>query len=243
LHEKWKQQVRRFGPPLLGLCLLAGMAAQQMSYTEPEDVTAYHRRVEQAVKAIPIQLGPWAGSRAPVPEAARELLSPNVIVSRQYRHDRTGQVVSLMVVHCKDARDLAGHYPPVCYPANGWTKDSQQDRRWTIADPNGPATEVPVRHYRFARPRTEGEGKRTMHVLNTLMLPNGRLTREMSAVRRLAADYRSHFYGAGQLQLIVGGDVPLAQRRRLFAQFFKAMRPAVQAIGAGLKPETAQAGR
>jgi len=25
-----------------------------------------------------------------------------------------------MIVHCGDVRDMIGHYPPVCYPANGW---------------------------------------------------------------------------------------------------------------------------
>ena len=54
-----------------------------------------------------------------VPPEAQELLRPNAIFSRRFQ--RPGEIgVHVLVVHCSDARDMIGHYPPICYPSSGW---------------------------------------------------------------------------------------------------------------------------
>mgnify|MGYP007071125856 CR=1 FL=1 len=40
--------------------------------------------------------------------------------------------VNVAVVQCRDARDMGGHYPPICYPGQGWT-------------PKNPGIAVPLR--------------------------------------------------------------------------------------------------
>jgi hypothetical protein len=216
--------------PVIGLALLGGMTAQQLSYAKPEDVEDYHSKVQQAIDAVPMQIGSWVGSETEIPRSAVELLSPNAILSRQYHNQNTGRSVSLMLVHCRDARDMAGHYPPICYRANGWTQQATQDHNWTLA---GDA--VPVRSYTFGMDLPANE--RQMRVMNMLVLPNNTLTREMTRVREVAADYRSHFYGAGQMQVIVDHRMSPSKRRAVFERFYQAVRPAIEAMRAGLTHE------
>jgi len=163
-----------------------------------------------------------------VPRSARELLSANVILSRRYHNPNTGQSVSLLLVHCKDARDIAGHYPPNCYPSQGWTQRNREDYTWGIAGDS-----VPVRSYLFTMERPTGDQK--MRVLNTLLLPDGELTREMSVVRQAAADYQARFYGAGQLQVVVNSRMSPTRRQAIFERFYKAVHPALKAMRSGLE--------
>jgi hypothetical protein len=206
------------------------MTAQQLSYAKPADVEGYHTTVAEQVKAVPKQIGPWVGSETEIPRSAVQLLSPNAILSRQYHNQNTGRAVSLMIVHCKDARDMAGHYPPICYRANGWTQQSTEDHRWSMLGQT-----LPVRRYTFTMDLPTGE--REMHVLNMLVLPDGALTREMTRVREAAADYRSHFFGAGQMQLILDSRMSPSRRRAVFERFFEAVQPAIHAMRSGLKDE------
>jgi len=224
LQSAWRWLVA----PAVGVVLLSAMAVQQLSYTKPADLKQYHARVQEAIQQVPKQLGPWTGSETEVPRSARELLSPNAILSREYHNANTGRSVHVMFVHVRDARDIAGHFPPNCYPSNGWTERRTQDDRWNIA-----GTSVPVRDYLFTMELPTGD--RQMHVLNTLVLPEGRLTRQMSEVRGAAADYRSRFYGAGQIQVLMNHRMTPARRKAIFKRFFKAMRPAIEAMRAGIE--------
>ena len=213
--------------PLLGVMLLAGIGLQQLSYAEPEDAAPYHRKVAAAMQKVPEQIGPWVSSSIKVPRSAKEILKPNVIISRRYHNPRTGESVNLMFSQCKEARDMAGHYPPRCYPGNGYTKREVKDYRWTVD-----GLDIPVRAYRFTR-SVDGQ-RQQMWNLNFLLLPDGEMTRLMSRVRAAAADYRSHFFGAAQIQLIFHGDTELSQRKSVFKRFVRAMKPAIETIRSGI---------
>ena len=212
---------------LLALLLLAGVAMQRLAYATPEAAKAYHKAVAGAVEAVPETVGPWVGSESPVPRAAVQLLRPNVILSRSYHHPETGQRISLMIVHCRRARDLAGHYPPNCYPANGWEKESVSYHAWQVM-----GDRLPLAEYVFERNMATRSAR--MRILNTLILPGGELTPEMSQVRRAAADYQRRVYGAGQLQVIFHEPTPAKQRRQIFERFYRAMRPAIQEMRSGI---------
>jgi hypothetical protein len=210
---------------LVALALLAGMAVARATRPAPADVAPYHERVRVAVDSMPFRIGDWVGTDVKVPESAVQLLQPNVMLNRQYRNVETGRVVTLLLVHCRDARDLAGHYPPVCYPAHGWTQDSSEPHDWTIGDLVIPGTEY---RFSFKRP-TE---TRRVTVADFMVLPGGPILRDMKGVRRVADDYTQHFLGAAQIQLLMDATIPVEERDAIVCELVAGVRPAIDAIRA-----------
>lgn len=208
---------------LASLALLAGMAAARMTRPAPEDAEPYHRQVRDAANALPFQIGNWFGTDQEVTPAAIQMLQPNVLVSRRYRNIHTGRVATVLLVHCRDARDLAGHYPPVCYPAHGWATDFTTPRRWDVAGLSIDGTE-----YGFSF-RMPTETKR-MVVASFMVLPGGPILPDMTGVRHAAADYTRHFYGAAQIQLILDAGIPTAERDAIFRELAGACRGVIDAL-------------
>ncbi len=110
-------------PPLLACTLLAGIVAEQRTHIKPVDVEPYHARARAAIEAVPYVIGYWTGKDDDIPPAAQKLLRPNAILSRTYIDTqpsaRGPRVASLLIVQCRDSRDMVGHYPPICYRAQG----------------------------------------------------------------------------------------------------------------------------
>ena len=95
---------------------------------------------------VPYKLGSWAGSDVESPPSAIQMLKPNVVVSRYYENTETGEAVSLLLTHCKDARNLVGDYPPVCYPSSGYATDFNERVGLTVGD-----CEISLTEYGFVR--------------------------------------------------------------------------------------------
>src|SRR5262245_21230560 len=118
--------------PLLSLLLLGGIVADRWLFAVPSgDPRAYHESVRVVAARIPLRVGEWVGREIEPPEAAVSLLRPNAIRGVRFEHEATKEEVSLTLVQCRDARDMGGHWPPVCYPAHGWTLRGTQ--KTTIA--------------------------------------------------------------------------------------------------------------
>ena len=100
--------------PVLAFMLACGLYAQMYSFAVTDDTTDFHARVKQKIDEIPRLIGKWEGTDAKPPEAAGKLLRPNVIFARRYLNSETNQWASLIVIHCRDSRDMSGHYPPYC---------------------------------------------------------------------------------------------------------------------------------
>jgi hypothetical protein len=147
------------------------------------------------------------------------------MVNRQYRNVMTGRIVTLLLVHCRDARDLAGHYPPVCYPAHGWTQDSAAPHDWSVGDLVIEGTEY---HFSFKRPLAT----RRIVVADFMVLPGGPILRDMQGVRRVADDYTQHFLGAAQIQLLMDAAIPAEERDAIVAELVAGIRPAIDAVRA-----------
>ncbi len=195
----------------LSLGLVGSMAAAKLLRPVPEDAQPYHLQVRKVVEAIPQRVGDWVGLDQEIPRSAVKLLRPNVLFHRQYRNLRTGGVATFLIVHCKDARDLAGHYPPNCYPANGWTQESQRPRDWNIND-------LPVTGTEYEFSRTSLTGETRIVVMNFMVLPNGQILRGMERVRHAASDYTRRFYGAAQFQLLMDASIAPDERDQYVAQ-------------------------
>jgi hypothetical protein len=214
--------------PIAALILLGGLTTERMLRATPEDARAYHQQVRVAIEAAPYELGPWSSVEIPIPKTAIQLLRPNAILSREYRHAETGQRVALLIVHCQDARDMAGHYPPICYPAHGWVADGEQLGPIALTPQTEPVLGTSYRfEMNFA---THGSA---MWIWNALLLPDGRTTSDMRVVRRAASDYLTHFFGAGQIQLIFDGEMTWEERERIILEFSPIIQPVLAAIFSG----------
>jgi hypothetical protein len=180
-------------------------------------VVARHARIEQVLSAVPLRVGEWIGEERPLAPAAVELLRPNAALSRSYRRIGEPATVALSLIHCSDFRDMAGHYPPVCYPAHGWTlsdgsvamaspgigSGSSQHIEETVLSIDG-FGEFPVRCYRFSR---VGDGlvQIKMTIFNAFILPDGRWVSDLGSIREAAARRRLAGEGVAQLQLVLAG--------------------------------------
>ena len=222
--------LRTAAPAALTLLVLAAALADKLIFhLPPADATPHHARVREAAAQVPYGVGRWLGCDTPVPPAAVTLLRPNFILSRQYQDVRTGQTATLLIVHCEDARDLIGHYPPICYVAHGWSKKAAVATERTVRGET-----VPVTDYSFTSTRLE----RTMEVRidNFMVLPDGRVCRDMDGVEAVARDHRQKFYGAAQVQVVTDATWLAADRVDVFSDLIAATRPLLDALRREVKP-------
>lgn len=211
------------------LLVLAAMAAQPMFHGKPADADGYHARVKAAQASVPMVIGEWQGTDMEVPEPAIKMLRPNVLISRRYRNMRTGKIMELLFTQCQDGRDLAGHYPPNCYPGNGWQLQARVPTTWEFDGKSYGGVE-----YEF----TKNIGLQRGHIFaaNFLMMPDGSVVPDMAAFQRLAYDYHKHYYGAAQIQVVSDGDTLPEDRRTEVLTLIGACHSLIETIGSGSKP-------
>ncbi len=197
---------RRLGWIVAGsaVLLIAGwaLADRWVIRTPPPEVEEFHARVREAVQEVPAVIdagryGVWKGEDVPVPASALAMLDPNAVLSRRFR--RIGGDPSLpstfqfLVIHCRDARDLTGHYPPVCYDGRGFELDSRALADWPDEGLNG-------MRYEFSRmDRQISEG---LHVFNFMLLPDGTVGRDMQSIADASKRLRLRERGAAQVQVV-----------------------------------------
>lgn len=215
--------------PLIAVAVLIGLFTTDAMHLRPGDAGDYHQRVAAAVEDVPYVLGDWIGRDVPVPTQATELLKPNALLSRQYLNTRTGQRVSLLLVHTLDARDLIGHYPPECYPASGWTITDRQAITLPAADaPNVDGERLEVAHYAFAMENFAG--RRHLEVFNLMVLPTGEYSIGMAGLSGVSGDYRVRHFGAAALQLVFVDPLSPEQQTEVWQLFFEALQPPLRTI-------------
>jgi len=207
---------------LFSLVALIVIGALRTHPGDAQAIEAYHDRVKRIIQAIPIDIDGWVGQQVPLPQSAMSLLRPNAIIARQYVNAEKGLSATLLIIQCRDTRDMAGHYPPRCYPANGWlestTKPEQTIREGT-AD---------LRVYGFHR--VTGRVERDITVYSLFALPTGELTTSMDDVRRLSSDYESRKYGAAQIQIVIDGDVDPEDHRVILDEMYKIAQPTIKEV-------------
>jgi hypothetical protein len=216
--------MKRWCAALIVLATLA--CAKAALFKASPAAESYHARIAAAVAAIPHHFGTWVSQEVPVPEAAITILRPNVTISRRYTNVATGEVATLLLVQCRDARDLFGHYPPVCYVSHGFRTVESSAGDWRLDD-----TDIHGMVYTFAS--TRPQELTSMTVYDFMILPNGTTCRDMDGVYALARNSRRRMLGAAQLQILVSATMPHEQRDALFLTLVKANQPAINAILAG----------
>jgi hypothetical protein len=212
--------------PLVTLALLAGLGVEEFMRVTPASAEPYHQRIAAVAAHLPYQIDTWIGEDTRVEQAATALLKPNVIISRQYQNVRTGHVARLLIVQCRDSRDMLGHYPPICYPGQGWTEGAAVERDAAATNATYPAME-----YEFSR-TTAGQLEH-QSVIDFMVLPDGRVVRTMDDLRSAARKRASRFYGAAQVQLLFLPGTPDAERDQAIKDILDAAEPMLQQIKSG----------
>jgi len=205
--------------PVLCLGLLGAMVVQQRSRLRPDDlvVREYHDRAKEAINAMPpapvIDGVSWNAEPRKPETAAVRLLKPNVILSRHYVEgvtDRYPRTADLLIVQCRDSRDMTGHYPPICYKNIGYELVEQKAR--TPVDVGG--VSVPFTEYHFEK-WTQGQPQR-LCIYNFFVVPGAGAVRDIQGVDRAAEDYERRFFGAAQFQVLIPlNQVPRREDRDL----------------------------
>jgi hypothetical protein len=239
-------------PPLMAATLLAGLTLEQRSYVKPQDVEPYHANARTAIDQIPYAIahGRWTGKDQPLPTAAQKLLRPNAWISRTYEDNQKSEfsaaagaavgrerAATLLIVQCRDSRDMLGHYPPRCYRSHGMEQKYAEPRDWKVG-----GLVIPGVEYGFEQ-KLVGQTYRTT-VYNFFVVPGGKsnepLRRDMDAVRDAAEDYQQRHYGAAQFQVVFQGlsssDLPRSERDDIFRTLIEPTIPVIKTLSSGGLP-------
>jgi hypothetical protein len=220
---------RRNRISILATVIVLGWLAVDKTLLRPAPAVAdeYHAGVRAASEQLPRYFESWLGEDIPVPVAAAKLLRPNVIVSRRFSNIVTGESVSYLFVQVRDARDTIGHYPPVCYPGQGWTMEEARRTEWEAGERGA----VSGMSYRFSQ---EGlEGGLQIVVDNFLVLPDGTTCRDMDGVESVAQDRLRKLFGTAQVQLIYSAAMPEERRKQITQEFIRYSRDLIDAASSG----------
>lgn len=214
----------RFLPITFTLLLLCGMFAQGLSRPDAADVDGYHLGVRYAVEQIPLTIGAWRGTEVEPPEAAVQLLRPNVLFSCRYLDPVNGRAATFTLVQCRDSRDMAGHYPPVCYPAHGWEETTPM----TVKTIRVGGVGVPVARYEYRRSGFAHEQRIVVYGL--FVLPGRGFATGMDAVRDAASDFEFRGFGAAQVQVIMDSWLGSAMEETVVRELIEPTLPTLRVI-------------
>lgn len=204
---------------VLTLVLLVGVLLERRGYATARDAEPFHQAVTRSVELIPSSFGSWKGTPVEVPMPARKLLRPSAMLARLYRDTLTGREATLVIVHCPDTRDLAGHYPLRCYPTSGWSVIGEPQQISVTAG----GTTIPLCRYEFAKHNLEVETRQVVY--GTFLIPGMGAIPDMDAVYERASDYRARLYGATQVQVIFGDGFPPRDEEAAVAELLEQAWP------------------
>jgi hypothetical protein len=210
----------------LSVGLLCGATAEVMSYGKPQDAEPFHAHVREVFAGLPKKVGDWVAEDIELPAAAGKLLRPNVLLNRRFTNVLTGRVVDFLLVQCRDARDMVGHYPPNCYPGNGWQLNAAGEKTWSADGLSITGTE-----YKFLKPGFLGE--HPLYAANFMIIPGEGFAPDMGGVQARANDPRRRVFGAAQVHVVFSGEVPAAERDEVVGLMLRANAAVIKAIRDG----------
>jgi hypothetical protein len=199
------------------------------------DVRAIERQSEiaQTMASAPFLIGGWIGADAPVPPEAQKLLRPNAMLSRTY--SQLGRPsVHVVVVHCSDARDMIGHYPPICYPSAGWVAMPVLEN--VFADIEAAGKMLPVRQYLYRRIRENGAEDR-IRIFSAFVLPDGTVTRDIDDINEQSERLAVSIQGVAQLQLITDASTEYSEAAKAAGEILSGMPELLTSLGVEGTPQ------
>ena len=227
-HGLRKRGIHVLAPVLAAALLLASLFIGGVNARPVPGRAAYFARVKDAVEQIPYAIGDWRGENEEIVQAARRLLKPTAAVQRRYV-SAGGPNFSLLMIHCADVRDMEGHYPPICYPNQGWAVEERRAERVTVGE-----ADVPMRRYVLSREM--GLETQRIVIWNVFVLPGEEpLVDDMPALTRAARSTRRAGLGSAQIQVLLGAGVE--GEREIVERCLRAVMPAIRTIAEGTEHE------
>lgn len=104
---------------LVAAAVLEGMISNRWGVSE--DLKAAAARVDR----VPAVFGDWSSVEVPVDRKVLERAEALSSVSRAYRNEKTGSVISVMVL-CGPTGPIASHTPDVCYAGLGYKMNGRE---------------------------------------------------------------------------------------------------------------------
>jgi len=220
--------LKTIGAPVIvtGAFLVAMLTWSTLTNARPAASPEYLAQIRDRVRALPYSVGPMVGTDIEVVAAAAAMLNPNVILQRVYRDPLTGHTVSLVIVHCEDVRDLAGHYPPVCYPNAGWTEQRDRERRELDLD----ESKLSATRYHFGRKQELADDAITVTSFFVLPASDLSFAPDMVAVDLAARSPKMAGLGAAHVMMITPDSQPAEVSQRLVMDVANALRPILRSI-------------
>jgi len=210
--------------PAIAAALIGGLALQMRSFAVADDTTAFHARVKAAVEAIPIRIGTWDGVESAVPDAAGQLLRPNVLFARNYRDSTGPEWAKLIVIplqgHTRHVRPLSAQLLP------GQRLDPEGGADHARAPDLG--RKVLIAEYQFSR--TEFRGTISWRIYDFFVLPQAGFVTSMAEIQNASGDYRTRPYGAAQIQVIVDDAMPQVDRERVLHLMLEPLGPVIDQL-------------
>ena len=171
------------------------------------DREARSLRTREAIESLPDLLGPnseWIQvMEVPVPTSQAAMLDLNAHVSRLYQ--RLGLYppvqATVFIANSKDARSMAGHHPPNCYPATGWKMD--EDESTSHEFPVVGAKKLPASLYKFGR---GGDSGPRLWVVNGFLMPQGVAVATLGETKEQTSRASRSRLGLTQYQIVIRGD-------------------------------------
>ena len=214
--------------PMAALFLLLGISFDDASRQEaPPGAENYHASIKTAVESIPYLIGDWVGIDTEIRQEALRILDANVTLSRTYRHMGTGRIATLLLVHCSDSRSLLGHYPPVCYPSQGWTQLASAPRNVETDSMAVLGTEYTFTHGTLSQSARLG-------VLHFTVLPDGRTAPDMGLLEFITRDKKAKYFGGASLQLIVDAGLSDTKRDEIYKLLLQATSEWIRLVQSGI---------
>lgn len=198
--------------------------------SDPARDKDYFADVSAAISDIPYRIGGWIGADMEAQAPAIQLLRPNKLLQRRYAKLDGAHSFSILFVHCSDARDMEGHYPPVCYPAHGWIMVDSTPSDFILG-----SARVPCTIYRMKTVRNGDE--RRMTILNFFAFSStvAGLAADMTAVSQVSSSAAISSRGAAQFQLILQDGASLDEVTQLMQEIGPAVEPAVWSVVRGAR--------
>lgn len=211
--------------PWLTLVLLVMLGWRLPARVEHSPQTEQRKaQIAAAMDAVPRFIGDWVGEDWEVPPSAQKLLRPNAVFSRSYlrlgRGERTQQRIHLLMVHCGDARDMIGHYPPICYPSSGWVAIDSEGAAWEEIIFR--RRRIPMQIYRFRRVAEDGR-EQAIRIFNAFILPGGHTTRGIDDINRQSERLAVSVQGVAQLQIVTPATMSRDEAAHAAAELLEGM--------------------
>jgi hypothetical protein len=220
---------QRWGPPVGALgVLLSMMFVGGIDARPPTNIEGYHSAVRASINGLPYVINGAIGVDEDAAPGIDRMLRTNAMIQRRYTDPATGDSFALAIVHCRDARNLVDHYPPVCYPASGWRAVGSE--RHLL--PGSPSP-TPVGVYDFERDR--GWQHARTSVVSFFILPDesAAVVDSMDAVTAASRSPSRTGLGAAHVMLSFSGDTNEDQMIGAAATVLELLQPTIRIIAHG----------